>query len=175
MGELGNRTACIRLEWHVADGELGRQPLAGGKTVILRLDVPPLVSGNIAASHNPVFTQARKALIDSDDMGRIGIGAGTVVDGDRRLAGCRVKRDLAHRHAEIGILPARNMDLGGSRKCARGNGRALIFGGNIHREAPSFKVGDPVLEPERWKNADHGIRVTDLRIIAAFCTVPTPV
>jgi hypothetical protein len=55
---------------------------------------------DVAAGAYPVAAELGKARHDVDRGGGVGIGAGGVVDAERRFAAAGLKVDLAHRHAE---------------------------------------------------------------------------
>ncbi|MCY1244385.1 hypothetical protein D9M72_574560 [compost metagenome] len=106
VGKLRYRLAASRLERRVLEREGRRQPVAAGKTVVFRTDDAPLVGFHVAAPDDPVATESRQPRLDADLRIVGGIGAGGIVDGNRRLAGGRVQRDLAHRHADIRVEDA---------------------------------------------------------------------
>jgi hypothetical protein len=70
--------------------------------VVFRLDVAALILLDAATLLHPGEAVARQAGVDVDGHGRIGIGAGGVVDGKVRLAGAFGEDDLAERHAQVG-------------------------------------------------------------------------
>src|SRR6202034_3884289 len=75
--------------------------LAGGVAVIDRLDRAALILFDSAALAHPVGARAGKALLDVDRGRVIGVGAGGIVDRERRLAPGGAERDLAQRHAQV--------------------------------------------------------------------------
>ena len=101
IGHLGDGPAILRLQRRVAVGEFRRQTLALGKAIVLGLHMAALIALHIAAARDPVGTQARQAVLDGDLGLGVGVGAGTVIDGDRRLARRRVQVDRPHRHADL--------------------------------------------------------------------------
>ncbi|MNK41665.1 hypothetical protein D3C87_603360 [compost metagenome] len=101
IGKLGHGFTCRGSERLVAHGKFGRQPFAGGKAVILRLDVPAIISLDIAPRYDPLVTQTRQTLFNQNGMGRVGIGTGGIIDRHRRFARRRMDGDLAHRYADM--------------------------------------------------------------------------
>ena len=88
-----------------------RQMLAADVAVIDRLDRPALVLLDAAALAHPGGAGARQALFHVDLCLRVGVGAGGIVDRNRRLAGRGIKRNLAQRHFQIGRRLGRRIDL----------------------------------------------------------------
>ena len=92
-------------------GEIARQVLAGDVAVVDRLDRAAVVFLDAAALLDPFDARALQALLDVDRDIVVGVGAGGVVDRQRRLAGTRVERDLAQRHAQVGRGLGHRVDL----------------------------------------------------------------
>lgn len=132
IGELGDGLTRIRPKGHVANRKFRCQPFPRGKAVILRPHDPPLIGGHITTRRDPALPQARQAAIDRDRMSRVRIGSGTVINGDGRFARCRMEVDFAHRHADLGVTRACDMDLAGGGKRSRSDDGLVWFCGNIH-------------------------------------------
>ena len=79
-----------------------RQMLAADVAVVDRLDGAALVFLDAAAFAHPGGAPARQAALDVDHSVGIGVGPGRIVDRHRRLAGGRIKHDLAQRHFQVG-------------------------------------------------------------------------
>ena len=109
--QLRHRGAALGAQRPMADREFADQ-LGGARiAVVLGLNAAAECGLDVATRRDPGFAQARQALVDVDARRGIGVGARTVVDAHRRLAGTRVERDLAHRHAQIGMGFARHIHL----------------------------------------------------------------
>ena len=78
--------------------------------------------GDVAAVELPAGFDAGQALLDVDGDGRVGVGAGGVVDGHRRLIGAGVDGDLAEGDADVGVEFAGDIDLAAARAFAGGDG-----------------------------------------------------
>ena len=85
-------------------------------TVILRLDFARVIFLYIAAFELPFAAQRGETLADIDLRIGIGVGAGGVVDADRRLASRGLKVDLAH-----GNLAVSDVDLAAAADGAGGD------------------------------------------------------
>ena len=122
-------------------GEIARQVLAGDIAVVDRLDRPALILLDAAALAHPFDARARQALLHVDRRVGIGIGAGRIVDRNRRLAGRRIERNLAQRHFQLGRRIGPRIDLARAgdragrdlRRCEIGFGEMLV-----HRCTPGF-------------------------------------
>src|SRR3546814_5138443 len=68
--------------------------------IVLGADLPRVVAFDVAARLDPGAAQRGETGHDVDARGRIGIGAGGVVDAQRRLAAAGFEIDLAHRDAD---------------------------------------------------------------------------
>src|SRR3546814_12512353 len=68
--------------------------------IVLGADLPRVVAFDVAARLDPGAAQRGETGHDVDARGRIGIGAGGVLDAQRRLAAAGFDVDLAHRAAE---------------------------------------------------------------------------
>ena len=87
---------------------------------------------DIAAAADPVAAQFGEAGHDVDPRLRVGIGAGAVVDAQRRLAGRRLEVDLTHRHPELADMDlARSADRAGG-DLEFGAGRPFGFAQDRH-------------------------------------------
>ena len=85
---------------------------------------------DIAAAADPVPPQLGQAGHDVDAGLRIGIGAGGVVDADRRLVGRGLQRDLAHRHAMLADVDLLRAADRAGRYLELGVGGALAAAGS---------------------------------------------
>src|SRR3546814_18914196 len=68
--------------------------------IVLGADLPRVVAFDVAARLDPGAAQRGETGHDVDARGRIGIGAGGVVDAQRRLAAAGFEIDLAPRDAD---------------------------------------------------------------------------
>ena len=102
--------------------------------VVFRLDVAALVFLDAAALLHPGETVARQAGVDVDGHGRIGVGAGGVVDRQVRLAGAFAEDDLAERHAQVGRGVRRGEDFSRRGKGTGGDGGkgGVGIGADVH-------------------------------------------
>jgi hypothetical protein len=132
IGDLGYGLAVSGAQRLIADRKFRRQPLAGGKAVILRFDMAAVIGFDVAACGDPVLALPGQAGIDRDEMRRIRIGAGGIVDGDGRFARGRVHGNFAHGNADIRIEFARNMHLARCRQRAGGDCGGNVLCGNSH-------------------------------------------
>ncbi len=174
IGKLRHGLAPRRPERLMAHGKFRRQALAGRKAVILRFDVTPVVSGDIATGHDPVVTQARQTLFNQNGMRGIGIGPGGIVDRDRRFARRRVHGDFAHRHANMRMQYSGLMDFRGGGMWPGCDRKRDILGNDIHHEAPKFDSGDPV-RAGMMENTEASTAQVTRNPTLGLCTVPTPV
>ena len=108
-----------------------REMIGRDVAVVLRLDRAPLDRG-IAARGDPGFAHRRQTGREIDRRRAFGIGAGRVIDPDRRLV--RVaERDLAERHADVGTALGRGVDLARAADRPGGDGlRRGEFGNLVH-------------------------------------------
>ena len=129
--QLGHRTAGHASEDLVVRGVEARGEVAAtGMAVVLGLDLARIGhGGDVAAVELPAGFDVRQAPLDVDGDGRVGIGARAVVNGHRRLIGAGVHRDLAERHADVGIELARHIDLATARPLAGRDGARLLHHG----------------------------------------------
>ena len=93
-------------------GEVAGEVLAGDVAVVLRADVAAGVFLDAAAFAHPGGADARQALLDVDGGVRVGVGAGGVVDAEGFFGRALGERDLAERHAHVGVALGRGVDLG---------------------------------------------------------------
>ncbi len=130
--ELGDELARIAGAQRPSRGAERRQMIGGDTAVVLGTDRAALDRG-IGARRDPGFAHRREALGEIDPRGGFGIGAGRVIDPNRRLlriAEC----DLAERDANLGPALRRGVDLAGTDDRASGDGlrrgefRNLIHG-----------------------------------------------
>src|SRR5450759_1518784 len=103
--------------------------LAADVAVVDRLDRAALIFLHAAARLHPFDAGARQTLFHVDRHVRVGIDAGGVVHGQRRLAARCVERDLAHRHAQLGRRIRRAIDLARSGQRSGGDLRGHEIGG----------------------------------------------
>ncbi len=97
-------------------GRIGKgagQMLAGRVAVVLGLHVAAGVTLDTAALDHPGCAVARQTLLDVDLGVRLGVGAGGIVDAEGRHVGIG-ERDLAERHAHVGMAIRRVVDLAGA-------------------------------------------------------------
>ena len=109
--ELGDRLAGEPLQrlWRIR--EIPREVLAGGVAVVHRLDRTALIFLHTTALLHPFAAGARQALLQIKHHVGIGVGAGRIVDRERRLAGGGIERDLAQRHFQVRRPLGRRVNL----------------------------------------------------------------
>ena len=112
---LRHRLARQPAQRHRLVREIARQVLARDVAVVLRLDVAAGVLLDAAALAHPGLADARQALFHVDGGVRVGVGAGGVVDAEGFLGGALGERDLAERHAHVGVALGRGVHLGRRR------------------------------------------------------------
>jgi hypothetical protein len=134
---LGDRTALDALEHLVVgDVEARGEVAAGGVAVVLGLHFAGLEDGcDVAAVQLPAGLDQGQAALDVDRDGRVGVGAGGVIDGHRRLVGRRVDGDLAEGDADVGVEFARDIDLARPGALAGRDGPGFLH----HRLAGVFQ------------------------------------
>ncbi len=140
IGKLRDGLAVLCPQRLVARWKLWRQPVAGNKTIVLRLHMAALIGLHIAARLHPGLADARQTLFNLDQRVRIGIGTGGIIDCHRRLAGARVHGDLAHGHANTGVKFAGFVDLARRRQWAGG-----------HFRSDSIHGSEPPLLSQQWR------------------------
>jgi len=138
VGELAHRLAALGAERPPAGAveERHRARLAAPKAVILGPHLTPFVFLDVAAADDPLVAQRRQPEPDVGHHRRVGIGAGRVVDADRRFARALGQVDLAHRDAQPGKAPALDMDLPRGRQRAGGD-RQVSLDRVGHAASPS--------------------------------------
>jgi hypothetical protein len=109
-----------------------RTDLARLQPVVLRTDGAAGTLLDVAAVGDPLRPQGGQAGADVDLGGGIGIGAGGVIDPQRRLLGGGIEVDLAECHLDVGEALARDMHLARGWQGAGGNGEAGIDGAFGH-------------------------------------------
>ena len=131
---LRHRLALERAQRRVHLRKRARQVLAADIAVVDRLDRAALIGLDPAALLHPGGAPARKALLDVDGRVGIGIGAGGVVDRNRRLARARLERDLAHGDAQLGRRIGLHIDLARAEdRAGRDLGRRDVGIMDVHR------------------------------------------
>ncbi len=149
IGELGHGLAIPCFPRRVANRKFRCQAFAGDETVVFRLHMAAIIGFGVAARGDPAFAQARQAVFDAYSVGRVRIGAGGIVNDDRRFARRRVQADFAQGYADIGVQNAGLVDLARGGKRALRDGQKRGLGGDIHREAPMLRWRPSSGEPER--------------------------
>src|SRR6516225_8598470 len=130
--EGAQRTMCRR--------EIAREVLAADIAVVDGLDRTPLVVFDAAALAHPCGARARQPLLDVDRHVGIGIGAGGVVNRNRRLGGGLGEHDLAHGHTQLGRRVGARIDLArGRQRSGRDLGRGDVGVVDVHRVAPDSR------------------------------------
>src|SRR3546814_8876943 len=89
--------------------------------MVLGADLARVVAFDVAARLDPGAAQRGETGHDVDARGRIGIGAGGVVDAQRRLAAAGFEIDLAHRDADAAAGARGDMDLAAAADRAGGD------------------------------------------------------
>src|SRR3546814_13619724 len=89
--------------------------------IVLGADLPRVVAFDVAARLDPGAAQRGETGHDVDARGRIGIGAGGVVDAQRRLAAAGFENDLAPRDADAAAGELGAMDLAAAAERAGGD------------------------------------------------------
>jgi hypothetical protein len=116
IGELRHGRGAARPQRRAAHRELRRGFRPGGQPIVERLHPPAGVALDVAPRSDPGGARARQPLVDVDGDVRVGIGAGRIVDRQRRLARGRVQLDLPHRHAQSAMEAAGLIDLARRRQ-----------------------------------------------------------
>ena len=116
VGELRYGGGALRAQRQGAHRELRGRVRTAGMAVIDRLHAPSGVGLGVAARGDPCGAQPRQPGMDVDgDLG-IGVWAGGVVDRERRFAGRRLQRDLAHRDLQTRVQAAAHISLARGRQ-----------------------------------------------------------
>src|SRR5262249_272131 len=144
--------------------------LAADITVVYGLDRTPLVVLDPAAFAHPCGARAREPLLDVDRHVGIGIGAGGVVNWNRRLRGGPGERDLAHRPAQRGPRLRARREAGRGRVVTLGVGMLgswmFIVLLPVRIRGSSRKSRAPRRSPARqcWRRrGSSGLRGTSVR------------
>ena len=116
IGELRHRRAPALAQRCAPPRKLRRAPRPAGEAVVERLHAPAGVRLDVAAGADPGRTGARQPARDVDGDSGIGVGAGSVVDRQRRLARGRMQVDLPHRNAQPRVEAAGLVDLARGRQ-----------------------------------------------------------
>ena len=132
--KLRDHVAVEAAQRLVMRGERFRRMRGADIAVVFRLDVAALIFLDAAALLHPFDARTAEAGVDVDGHGRIGIGAGGVINGKIGLAGAFAQDDLAQGHAQIGRLVRRDKDLArrGQRAGGHGGKRGVGIGANVH-------------------------------------------
>jgi hypothetical protein len=98
----GQRAARTAREVEAQAGQFGVRLAEAALAAVVGRQVGQFLG--VIALGDPGGAQLRQALADVDAGGRVGIGAGAVIDRDRRIrrVGGRALGNLAHRHADVG-------------------------------------------------------------------------
>ena len=120
--ELGDLVVARAAQRLVVRGE-GLCGMRGADiAVVFRLDIAALIFLDAAALLDPGEAVAGQAGVDVDGDGRIGVGAGGVVNGKVRFARAFGEDDLAQGDAQVGRGVGRGEDFSRRGKGARGDG-----------------------------------------------------
>ena len=114
----------------VGEGFDALRTVGAGEAVVLGLDGAAVILLDIATAGDPFAAERGEAGHDVDAGGRIGVGAGAIIDAQRRLAAGRLKVDLAHGHPDGGIVGRGDVDLAAATDRAGGD-LELGTGGDI--------------------------------------------
>ena len=124
-------------------GEIAREVLAGRIAVIDRLDRAAVIGLDAAAFLDPFDAGARQTLFQVERGVGVGVGAGRIVDRNRRLAGGGIERNLAQRHFQVGrsVRPRVNLARAHDRPGGDLRRGEIGFGDMfVHRCTPEFPV-----------------------------------
>ncbi len=102
-------------------GEIAGEVLARDVAVVLRLDIAANVFLDAAALAHPGGADAGQAFLDVDGGVSIGVRAGRIVDAEGFFGRAFAQRDLAERHAHVGVTLGRGVDLGAGADRPRGD------------------------------------------------------
>ena len=109
--------------------------------VIDRLDRAAVIGLDAAAFLDPFDAGARQALFQVERGVGVGVGAGRIVDRNRRLAGGGIERNLAQRHFQVGrsVRPRVNLARAHDRPGGDLRRGEIGFGDMfVHRCTPEF-------------------------------------
>ncbi len=108
--------------------------------IIFRLHFPAIIKLGAATRFNPRFTNTRQTLFQINLRSRVRIGAGRVIDANRRLHRRGMKLDLAEGDAEIRKALRRCENLGAGGQRPGGHLWERVFG-KAHLLTPWRPVG----------------------------------
>ena len=139
LGDVGTRPGAVDPAGRI---ELRCQVRAPGEAVVLGLHLAGIGHElHVPARNHPGFAGLLQALLDIDAGGRVGVGAGRIVQRQRWLIGTGVDGHHAERHADVGPEHAGLVDLFRPRTFARGNAAGLQFADQLVHARASSKDG----------------------------------
>ncbi len=94
--------AGLRALGHVHVLEFGDELVASDVAIVFGLHMATTIGRAVAAGCDPRRADAGQAFVDIDLHGWVGVGAGGVIDADRRLLRGRMQRDLAIGDQHVG-------------------------------------------------------------------------
>src|SRR5262249_6595713 len=98
--ELRDGGSTAGAEGPALGGEFRRPRIVADRAIILGPHRSARIFFYVAAGADPLIAKRRQSALDGDPRIWVGVGAGTVVDARRRLAGTRMEIDLAQRDAQ---------------------------------------------------------------------------
>ena len=118
--ELGDELVGVAGAQRTCRGAERREMIRRDGAVILRADRAAFDRG-VAARRDPTLADRGEAVSEIDPRCALGVGTRRVIDPDRRLLRI-AKRDLAERHADVGVALRRGVDLAGADDRPGGDG-----------------------------------------------------
>src|SRR5262249_2166797 len=115
--ELRDGGSAAGAEGPALGGEFRGPRIVADRVLLLGPHRPARIFLYVAARADPLIAQGRQSALDGDPRIWVGVGARTVVDTRRRLAGTRMEIDLAQGNAQKRMAVAGNIDFprGGRR------------------------------------------------------------
>ena len=121
----------------VHDRESAGEMFLAGIAIVFGLHLAPVIKLRTAARLDPCLAVTDEAFLDVDLCRGVRIGAGGVIDADRRLLRGGMQRDFPERHLQFREAFRRGENLGAGGKRAGGDVRQrVLLGVNVHSGSP---------------------------------------